>query len=126
MLFFLIFTFILTAIIYTPINATVSYYYLRKAESEVVFASLVTSREVNMTAPTAMIVLSVVVYVVMAFASNGSCAEHRGPSAEACGAFAMGVAGFLVLIGMFFLLVLTGLWFFGRKPAKIELPSILN
>lgn len=126
MLFFLIFTFILTAIIYLPINAAVSYYYLRKAESDVVFASLVTSRRVNMTASAAMIVLSVLFYFALAFTFDGSCTEHRGPSAEACGAFAMGVAGLLVLIGMFFLLVLTGLWFFGRKPAKIEPPSILN
>ena len=126
MLFFLIFTFIITAIIYLPINAAVSYYNLRKAKSDVVFASLVRSRRVNMTASAAMIILSVLFYSALAVTFDGSCTEHRGPSAEACGAGMMLVFAPTVLIGLFFLFLLIGLWFFGRKAPGIEPPSILN
>ena len=126
MFIFLIFVLILITLIYLPINVAISYYYLRNAESDLVWGSLMTSRSVNMTASALMIFLSVLAYVSMAFAFEGSCSEHRGPSSEACAAFPMLVAGLLVLVGLFFLFILTGLWFSGRKPAKIDPPSILK
>lgn len=121
MLIFLAFIFIPTAIIYLAINAAICYFFLRKAESDVDLVWLMTSRKANMAASAAMIVLSVLGYIAMASAFDGNCSEHRGPSVEACGAFATGVITLIALVGMFFLFILSGLWFFGKKPEKIKL-----
>jgi hypothetical protein len=123
MFIFFIVIVILAAIIYVPVNAAVSYYYLPKAESEGVFASLMMSRRVNLRASAAMIVLSVLSYITMGIALDGSCA---GAKSHVCGDFMMMFFAVPVLIGMFFLFVLSAVWFFGRKPEKIEPPSILN
>jgi len=123
MLIFLIFIIILGAIIYFPINAAVSYYYLRNSGSDVGLTSLMKSRRVNLRAAAAMVVLSVLSYITLGIVLDGSCS---GAKSHVCGAFMMVFFAVPVLIGMFFLFVLSAVWFFGRKPEKIEPPSIFN
>lgn len=123
MLIILILIIILAAIIYLPINAAVSYYYVRKDGSNDLVTSFMTSRRVNLRASAAMVVLSVVAFFALVIVLDGSCSGARS---HVCGDFTTAFIAVPVLIGMFSLFLLAGLWFFGRKPEKIEPPSILN